>query len=91
MDRPWEILNLSPQEIELQFRAIAAKRRAEMEKIDVLAYLAGRYCLIAFHAPRRYPRRPDGVYHPPEKMTDQQIKQFFADISARKEAGNGDR
>jgi len=62
-----------------------------MENTDALAYLAGRYVLIAFHAPKRYPRRPDGVSHPPKKMTDQQIKRFFAELSARKEAGNGDR
>ena len=28
MERPWDILALSPAEIELQFRALAAKRQA---------------------------------------------------------------
>ena len=91
MERPWDILALSPAEIELQFRALAAKRQAQLESIDLLAYLAGRYVLMAFHAPKRYPRRPDGISHPPRKMTDKQIKQFFADLSAGKEAVNGDR
>ena len=91
MDRPWEILNLTPGEIELFFRSISAKRQAEMEKIDLLAYLTGRYVLTAFHAPRRYPRRPDSLMHPPKKMTDNQMKRFFADLAAGKGAENGDR
>lgn len=91
MDEPWRITALTPAEIELKFRALSAKRQAEAEKIDMLAYLTGRYVLIAIHSPRRYPRRPDGVSHPPPKMTDNQMKQFFADLAARKGAENGDR
>ena len=91
VERPWEILDLSPGEIEWFFRSLAARRQAELEKIDTLAYLAGSYVLTAFHAPRRYPRRPDAVAHPPKKMTDKQMKQFFADLSAGKGAENGDR
>ena len=61
-----------------------------MENLDMLAYLTGSYVLTAFHAPRRYPRRPDAFAYPPKKMTDHQMKQFFADIAARKGAENGD-
>ena len=91
LERPWEILELTPKEIEWFFRSLSARRQAEMEKIDALAFLTGSYVLTAFHAPRRYPRRPDAVAHPPKKMTDDQMKQFFADLSAGKGAENGDR
>ena len=90
IERPWEIPELTPKEIEWFFRSIASRRQAEMEKIDTLAYLAGSYMLTAFHAPKRYPRRPDAFKHPPKRMTDHQMKQFFADLSAGKGAENGD-
>lgn len=91
MDAPWRIAEFAPAEIELAFQSLSARRQAELERIDTLAYLTGRYVLIALHSPRRYPRRPDGILHPPPKMTDNQMKQFFADLAARKGAENGDR
>lgn len=88
--RPWTLTELSPREIEWSFRALAARRQKEAEMADLSAYLAGRYMLVAFHAPKRYPREPEGVARPPKKMTDHQMKQFFAELAAGKEAENGD-
>ena len=91
MEEAWRLPELTLREIGIRFSALAAQRQQQAEQADLHAWLVGRYVLTAMHAPRRYPRRPDAVAHPPKKMTDKQMKQFFADLSAGKGAENGDR
>ena len=92
---PWRLLECTPREIGLRLRAAEAARQAELERIDLLAWLAGCYVRTAYHAPKRYPRRPDGIRRRPAEMTDGQIKQVFAAMAARnptrtgKEEGDG--
>lgn len=90
MEDPWAILMLSPREIEWRFRALAQRRRMQDEKIDLMAFLIGRYASIGFHAPKKYPRKPDALAYPPKEMTANQMKRFFAALSAGREAKNGD-
>ena len=85
-----DLLSRTPREIEMEFHALERRRQREWENLDLLAWLAGRYFLIALHAPRRYPRRPDGVRRNASGMTADQMKQVFADMSAGREEEHGD-
>lgn len=80
---------LSPREIDLLLKAIEKKRREEAQRMDMQAWLVGRYVLAAVHAPRRYPRRPDGFGHEKKAMTDGDMKRVFAVMAARREEEHG--
>lgn len=74
---PSRLFSLTPLEIEWELAAFAAQRRLEMERLDDLAWLVGRYACFAVNAPGRYPRRPDGVVRRVGEMTDAQMKAAF--------------
>lgn len=84
------ITALSPREIELQMKAIAARRRAEGQRMDLLAWRIGRYVLSAVHAPRRYPKHPDEFQKNSAAMSDLDMKRAFLSMAARKEEQHGD-
>lgn len=88
MDNAWELPCLTPREIETAFRSAAGKRRREMELADAAAWLAGRYVLAAVHAPRRYPRRPDGVLHRVREMDADEMKRVFTAMQRRENGGS---
>lgn len=90
MENPGDILLQTPREIELCFRSLARRRQMEWENIDLAAWLAGRYFLIALHAPRRYPRKPDGVRRRAADMSDAQMKRVFTAMAAGREEEIGD-
>ena len=91
MHRAGDLLYRTPREIELEFRALAARRQRRMQEMDAGAWLAGRYVLFALHAPRRYPRRPDGVHAPRRAMNDEQIKGVFMQLAEKRRDPNGHR
>lgn len=91
VSRAWELLSLTPGEIELEFEAIAGRQRMQARQDDLAAWLTGRYVLMALHQPRKFPRSPDGVRLPPEEMTSSQMKQAFMRIAAKRGEANGDR
>lgn len=74
---PGELFALTPKEIEWALTAFAANRRMEMERLDAAAWLIGRYCAVGWHAPRRYPKQPDGVRRARPIMSDAEIKAVF--------------
>ena len=78
------LICLTPREIDLELRALAAQRRQQAEALDLAAWLTGRYVLAALHAPRRYPRRPDGLAHPARAMSDEQIKGIFINLAKQR-------
>lgn len=80
---------LSPREIELELAALAERRRQEAELADFQAWLTGRYVLFSLHAPRRYPRRPEGVCRRPRRMTDDEMKAVFAAMAAERREHGG--
>lgn len=80
--RAWRLRALSPREAQMEIAAYCAQRHREIELADFQAWLAGRYALYALHAPRRYPRRPDGVMHRMRRMTDAEMKGVFAAMAA---------
>lgn len=84
MDGAWMLLSLTPREIEAAFRAAAEKRRRALELADAAAWLTGRYILAAVHAPRRYPRRPDGVLHRKREMDADAMKRVFAAMAVQR-------
>lgn len=84
MDRPWELLHLSPNEIRLQMQAHCARAESHRQDMDLLAWLVGRYVLAAFHAPRRYPRRPDGFLQPRRAMNDEEMKRVFCALAQQR-------
>jgi len=91
MAQAWQLLRCTPAEIEAEFEALVCRRRIQAEQADLAAWLAGRYALLAVHAPRKFPRMPDGLRRSPEAMSPGQMKQVFANIAAREEWKNGNR
>ena len=89
VSRPWQLLQLTPREIEMEFAAIAAHRQQLAEQADLAAWLTGRYVLLAMHAPKKFPRSPDGVRRKAEQMSPAQIKQVFKDIAAKRGETDG--
>ena len=91
VEHPLRLLDCTPAEIEDEMRALQARREEQLAQLDLLAWLIGRYVMMGIHAPRRYPRRPDGVQKRPSNMTDAQMKQVFAVLAARRrdEVGSG--
>ena len=89
MDRPWILLDLTMDEIELAFRVHAARCRQRAQDADLQAWLAGRYVLLAVHAPKKFPRRPDGVRTQPADMSPDQMKQAFKRIAAKRGETDG--
>ena len=84
MEDAYALLRLTPREIRAKFEAAAARRRCAAELADMQAWLTGRYVLMALHAPKRYPRRPDGVRAQRRPMTDAQMKQVFISMAGRR-------
>lgn len=81
----------TPREIQLIFRAEAARRNRRAQDADFLAWLVGRYVLLAIQAPRRFPRRPDAVVRQPRRMSDAEMKAaFVAMATERRERHGGD-
>lgn len=71
------LFGMTPAEIEWELTAFAARRRLEMERLDDLAWLAGRYVAIGVNAPKKYPRRPDGVKRAARDMEAEDMKNVF--------------
>ena len=80
----WRLFDLTPLEAEWEIAAFAARRRLEMERLDDLAWLVGRYAAIGVNAPKKYPRRPDGVARKAERMDDAAMKRVFLDLAGRR-------
>lgn len=83
-ERAGRLFGLTPLEVEWELLAFAQRRRLEMERLDDLAWLVGRYTAIGVNAPRRYPRRPDGVRRRAAAMTDADMKRVFLGLAGRK-------
>jgi len=79
----WRLGELTPAEIEWEFSAFAARQRLELERLDDLAWLTGRYAAIGVNAPRKYPRRPDGVKRRAKEMDPGAMKRVFENLSRR--------
>lgn len=75
------LFSMTPAEIEWALTAFTAAERAKMERLDAAAWLAGRYCAIGWHAPRKYPKRPDGVRRPQPAMSDAEMQAVFMKLA----------
>lgn len=80
---------MTPVEIEWELTAFAARERRAMERLDDQAWLTGRYAAIGVNAPRRFPRRPDGVPRAPAQMDDGEMKRVFLNLQRRQAAESG--
>ena len=89
VSRAWEWESLTPAQLDLELKALDARRKRELEQIDLLAWLTGRYVLCALHAPRRYPRRPDGLILPRAPMSDMQMKGVLMRLAEKGREQNG--
>lgn len=85
----WELTGLTPAQLDLEMKALDARRKRELELADLQAWLTGRYVLCALHAPRRYPRRPDGVLLPRAPMSDGQMKGVLMRLAEKGREQNG--
>ena len=54
-----------------------------MERMDDLAWLVGRYAAIGINAPKKYPRRPDGVKRAAREMDAAEMKRVFVGMMGR--------
>ena len=84
VDQPWALLKLSPMEIRLQLRAHCARMERQQQGTDLLAWMTGRYVLAAFHAPRRYPRRPEFFLTRHSAMSDEEMKRVFCALAQQR-------
>ena len=75
------LFRMTPTEIGWALSAFAARRQAEMERLDDLAWLAGRYAAIGVNAPKKYPRRPDGVKRVVRPMGAEEMKRVFVGLA----------
>ena len=82
MERAWELINLTPREVENAFAAEAARREQAAERMDLLACLIGRYAMIAVHA-------PNGIVRAPRAMSDDEMRRALISIAQRREAIGG--
>ena len=92
-ERLW---GMSPAEAERALAAFAARRRAEQERDERLAWMIGYYAAVAVHAPRRYPRRSGTAFRrfgAAAPMTEAQMKRALlalADGAPEREARDND-
>lgn len=92
-ERLWD---MSPAEAERALAAFAARRRAEQERDERLAWMIGYYAAVAVHAPRRYPRRSGTAFRrfgAAAPMTEAQMKRALlalADGAPEREARDND-
>ena len=75
------MFHLTPVEVEWELLAFAARKREAMERMDDLAWLVGRYAAIGINAPRKYPRRPDGVKRMVKEMDAAEMKAVFVGMA----------
>lgn len=71
----------TPAEIERTLCAFAVQEQKKWEQLDAAAWLAARYAAIGWHAPNRFPKRPEGVRA--KEMTDEEMKQVFEALAKR--------
>ena len=81
------LFGMTPAEIELELAAFAARQRLEWERLDAAAWLAARYAAIGWHAPKRFPRQPEGVVRRAETMSDAAMKNVFLAMAERRGVG----
>lgn len=84
MTGAWRLGELTPRELRTELAALAARRREDLERADLQAWLTGRYVLTAMHAPRRFPRRPDGLRRDLRPMSDEEMKRAFIRLAQRR-------
>ncbi len=89
MERAWDMAYLTPREIEMAFAAERARREQAADRLDLLACLAGRYVMIAVHAPRRYPAAPNGIARAPKAMSDEDMRRTLISIARRRKSNGG--
>ena len=74
---------MTPREAELALEGFIARRRDAEARDERLAWMAGYYCALAVHAPRRYPRRSGETFHVHGMaMTDAQMKDALRAFAA---------
>ena len=83
------LFSMTPIEIEWELTAFAARNRLEMERLDDLAWLIGRYAAIGVNAPKKYPRKPDGVKRTVHPMEPEEMKRALLSMAKRQEQEGG--
>ena len=82
------LFDMTPVEAELALTAFAARQRQALERLDEAAWLAGWYAAIGWHAPKRYPRRPEGVKRRRAEMSDAEMKDALLGFVRRRVDGS---
>ena len=83
---PRALWHMKPRELELAAAARQAQQARALDWADALAWLAGGYAALGVRAPKRYPRRPNGVRRG-GTMTDEEMKRAALAFAARHGGG----
>ena len=81
-----DLWRMSAAELERAIAAHRTRQARELEMIDLLAWLAGSYAAVGTHAPKKYPRRPNGL-RGRKNMTDEEMKRAAVAFAARHTGG----
>lgn len=81
-----DLWRMSAAELERAIAAHRARQKRELERIDLICWLAGSYAAVGMHAPKRYPRRPNGL-RGGRNMTDEEMKRAAIAFAARHTGG----
>lgn len=81
-----DLWRMTAAELERAIAAHRARQARELELIDLLSWLAGSYAAVGTHAPKRYPKRPNGLKHR-KNMTDEEMKRAAVAFAARHTGG----
>lgn len=87
---PVGLYRCTPSEAELLLTSFAADRRGRLERIDLTAWLIGRYAALGWHNPRRYPRRPEAIRPANPEMSDAEMKDALLEFAKGHPAGTED-
>lgn len=89
MAHPEELLQMTPREIEAEFRSLQARRQQRAEEMDLLAWLTGYYAAVGIQTPKRFPRRPNAVAARRTEMSDEQMRRAFVNMAERRKDTDG--
>ena len=85
-EAPERLWRMTPGEAALALKAHAARLRLRREEDERLAWMTGYYCAVAFHSPRRYPRRSGTAFSPVgcAAADEAQMKALLKAMAARR-------
>lgn len=83
-----DMWRISPEEMRLKLLAFSAAQHDMLKQADTAAWLTGYYTALGINAPKRFPKKPNGIARR-EHMTDEQMKRAALAFAAKHGGGHG--